>query len=179
MPVTTIPTDLDSIVKIRFDNNGNISPTGNNTIYDLEKKAYDSLNKLLNIGAQYIRCTADIGSNLQKSCDATYKNKKESEIKQEVLDKYADYELHLSNLKIAFNNIKEQIGDTVDISTILSKYKDMIQKRNELDLKIMELNKEDNSRFVSYKSQYDSTIYSSILVTVLATSLVYYIFIKL
>ena len=58
-------------------------------------------------------------------------------------------------------------------------YNSIKLKRAQLDQKLQELYNVDNSIPQLYQSQLDSTVYSGILWTVLATTLLYYVFIKL
>jgi len=58
-------------------------------------------------------------------------------------------------------------------------YNDMTQHRSDLDLKLQQLYNIDNSIPNLYQSQLDSTVYSGVLWTILATTLIYYVFIKL
>ena len=58
-------------------------------------------------------------------------------------------------------------------------YQQMTQLRSKLDLKLQELYNKQNSIPQLYSQQLDSTVYSGILWTVLATTLIYYVFIKL
>jgi len=51
--------------------------------------------------------------------------------------------------------------------------------RNELDLKLIALHNPEKSVYSDYKTNFDSTIYSGILVSALATSIIYYIFTEL
>jgi len=55
----------------------------------------------------------------------------------------------------------------------------ILKLRNELDIKMKEINRSQDSVYSMYKAKYDSTMYSSIIWTILATSLIYYIFVKL
>lgn len=172
-----MPSTPASIINIKFDDSGNKSPTGTNTIYDLEKKMYESLNSFNSSVADYTRC---LNTKTTTGKVVTYEEcSTKDRIEQTIETKRIDLDRKLTIFFNAYVSIKDSLGDRIDISSILDNYKQLLKTRNELDLKMMELNKEDNSRFVSYKSQYDSTIYNSILVTILATSLIYYIFIKL
>ena len=65
------------------------------------------------------------------------------------------------------------------ITSINSSYNDMTQLRSGLDLKLQQLYNIDNSIPNLYQSQLDSTVYSGVLWTILATTLIYYVFIKL
>jgi len=62
---------------------------------------------------------------------------------------------------------------------LLNKYSNNLNLRNELDLKMKEILKTDDSFVNQSKLHYDSTMYASIGWTILATSLLYYVFRKL
>jgi len=64
-------------------------------------------------------------------------------------------------------------------STLIDTHNNVLKLRNELDVKMKELTKERNSKYGDYKSNFDSAIYTNILVTVLATTILYFAFIKL
>jgi hypothetical protein len=51
--------------------------------------------------------------------------------------------------------------------------------QNELHAKMKELNKTPDSLYAEHQSTYDSAIYMNIIATVLATSLLYFTFVKL
>lgn len=72
-----------------------------------------------------------------------------------------------------FSNI-ENFDDNID-----SKYKKINLMRNELDTKLRELYKLDNSIAFEEKVRFDTTMYTGLLWTVLATSLVYYTFVHM
>jgi len=62
---------------------------------------------------------------------------------------------------------------------INASYNDLVNHRSNLDLKLQKLYNLQNSSPNIYQTQLDSTVYSGILWTVLATTLIYYVFIKL
>lgn len=72
---------------------------------------------------------------------------------------YAVYDMSHSYIKNTYNN-------------------EIIGLRSELDMKLKELNNNTDSISNEYKNRFDSTIYSGLMVTVLATSMIYYIFTK-
>jgi 3-oxoacyl-ACP reductase-like protein len=57
-------------------------------------------------------------------------------------------------------------------------YKTNVATRSELDVKLNELYRNKDSITNEYKKHYDSTMYSGILLSALATSILYYIFVK-
>jgi len=58
-------------------------------------------------------------------------------------------------------------------------YSTLTDLRSNLDLKLQALYNKQNSIPQLYNQQFDSTIYTGVLWTVLATTLIYYVFIKL
>lgn len=58
-------------------------------------------------------------------------------------------------------------------------YSELVKMRNELDRKLADLYGAEDSVSNMYKSQLDSTIYASLLWSTLATTLIYYIFVKM
>lgn len=68
---------------------------------------------------------------------------------------------------------------TVSDATIKSQYANLVSKRSNLDLQLQQLYNLQNTAPNTYQTQLDSTVYSGILWTVLATSLIYYVFTKL
>ena len=77
---------------------------------------------------------------------------------------------------IALNNALGVVGTPAQFD---ASYNSIKLKRAQLDQKLQELYNVDNSIPQLYQSQLDSTVYSGILWTVLATTLLYYVFIKL
>jgi len=65
---------------------------------------------------------------------------------------------------------------TLDQNDLLSKHQTIKSMRLDLDKKMIELNQMQNSLAHSNKQSYDATIYSGILLTALATSLLFFVF---
>jgi hypothetical protein len=86
---------------------------------------------------------------------------------------------------IDVSNAITPLKSNSNLNTILStpelkaKYADLQALRNKLDVQLAELYNVEGSIPNMYKNQMDSTIYASVLWTVLATSMVYYIFTKM
>lgn len=83
----------------------------------------------------------------------------------------------------AKNYLKES---SLSQSDYESKYQEILRDqqyvlklRNELDLKLMALHNPEKSIYADYKTNFDSTIYSGVLISALATSIIYYIFTEL
>lgn len=81
-------------------------------------------------------------------------------------------------LKNDLQNITSTTTSSTQFSEIQASYSQMIQLRNKLDLQLQNLmNKRSNT--AENKLQLDSTVYTTVLWTVLVTSVLYYVFIKL
>ena len=146
-------------IEYLFDSSGN-EFKGGVTVYELEKNVFNSLNDLNKKYVEYI--------NSEKT-DNT-----------KITDSITDLNQKISALNTAVTTLKTKNIDT-NINTIdlINTYKDIIDKRNDLDIKMMEINKSIDSNYIEQKGKNDSTKYTNILITVLATSLIYYIFVKL
>lgn len=76
-----------------------------------------------------------------------------------------------------FENENEEINDHVenfDINT----YNNMVSTRNNLDFKLREINEMKDSIYSENKLRNDANLYTTFMLTVLATTMVAYIFIK-
>jgi hypothetical protein len=94
----------------------------------------------------------------------------------------------LSNKMNTINDIlntmnRTSITPTTDYQSthtiIVSDYDKVTKLRNDLDMKVKQLYDPEKSKIVDFKYSYDSTIYSGIIISALATSLLYYIFTEL
>jgi hypothetical protein len=64
-------------------------------------------------------------------------------------------------------------------ANLVTTHDNVVKLRSELDIKMKELNRDADSKYADYKGNFDSAIYTNILVTVLATTLLYFTFTKL
>jgi len=64
-------------------------------------------------------------------------------------------------------------------ASLVATHDNVVKLRNELDVKMKELNHDKNTKYSDFKGNYDSAIYTNILVTVLATTIIYFTFTKL
>lgn len=62
---------------------------------------------------------------------------------------------------------------------LYNKYSDVLKKRNNLDMKMNELMNNKDTIASEYKTLYDSNVYTTVLWTALATSIIYYTFLKI
>ena len=174
--------NLNTKFNINSDNTVTLSNNGQYTIFDLEKKIIAALNTYYSNYSSYQRCKycsnitgtkPTMCNGLSTSCDITEYNNSKNELDKSI----AIFNDALGKLKtndgISQDDYEENYGD------IMQQYSNVLKLRNELDLKLKEINQTDDSVYNMYVSSYDSTVYTSIIWSILATSLLYYIFVKL
>jgi hypothetical protein len=111
-----------------------------------------------------------------------YKNSKtNNNDKKQLCQRFADISQLLTDFKniidsLNTDNIKNTYKD--DYNMIMEKYKANLELRNDLNTKINDLYS-DNSKIGSSKLYLDSTVYTSVLWTILATTILFYIFKKM
>lgn len=190
-----------SSTKKYFDIGGNIPSNGilggqdpyKYTIYDLEKNIFDSLNEFNQIYSNYLRCSNEIGDSERNSViNDALKNTAGSRTcstdsttltKTAVITASTKVSDNVDAYTKAFGTFEKGDSSAQEsaekVATLVNNYNEIIQKRNNLDLKVNEVNHVMESQYMELKGQGDSTKYTNILLTVLATSLIYYIFVKL
>jgi len=94
----------------------------------------------------------------------------------------------ITEIDQTINNIKSNNNNTSDLvpaayqttdNQINNDYQKVLQLRKELDMKVKQLYNSDKHRITDYEYEYDSSVVSGILMTALATSILYYVFTKL
>ena len=93
----------------------------------------------------------------------------------------------IDNLIKSFNTLLNFIQtDNSNNNIPAEQYEELVQKnseniqlRNELDSKLSEIYEYNNSNIVNSKINMDSSVYAGVLWSILATSLVYFVFVKL
>jgi hypothetical protein len=100
----------------------------------------------------------------------------------------AQLQSELNNINNTINNIQKQNyntnGNTAvssatygnNYNQIIQNYDDVTKMRRELDNKVKRLYDPNNSMIDDYINTYESSVYSGILITALATSILYYVF---
>ena len=66
-----------------------------------------------------------------------------------------------------------------DYNAIMSNNREIQKLRNELDLKLKDLNGTPDSRFKTYEDAYNYELIMNVTWSILATSIIYYVFVKL
>jgi len=170
----------------------------NLTVYDLSKFISNKYNLLINDIQLVSQCNNYAFPNINTiphNCQDTFQgyttnrdiNKNQLPIyqpntngsqKKQLLQQIND----LNNLISTFNTIIDKLksSSSVDQSeTILKNYKQTLDLRADLDKKLGEIYKYNDSRIVQSQNYLDKTVYTNVLLTILATSLIYMVFVKL
>lgn len=170
------------------------------TLFDLEKKVIQNLNDFNEKYAIYLRCSAGIYPDANASnYNVSYPNKQgcqgassDKEVNK-VAAKTAYDKLNTSvqSLTNGLANLRSTGGITNEeyqerYNSILSKHNEILRIRHEIDEKMKDIaavdyaDKRTGRPHISDVFAYhDTTIYSSMVLTVLATSLIYYAFVKM
>lgn len=160
----------------KFDENGNLSNKGKYTIFDLEQKLFDSLNKFNTTYAYYMRCTKGKPELDKTSCPQ--KNVHQDDVKRAY--NKVNKNINVFNKAVTYlNNVDSPKSYDKSYNTIKREYEQVVSLRADLDQKMKEILGTYDSVYANNKLEYDSAIYSSILWSVLATSLIYYVFVKM
>ena len=87
----------------------------------------------------------------------------------------------INSFKTKLSNFVPPANYNYDASfnELINMYNKNIKTRNNLDLKLKEIYAADGSIQSEFKLNMDSSVYASIMWSVLATSLIYYVFVKL
>lgn len=176
------------------------------TIFQLTKYISDLLIKFINDVQLVNRCNKYGSSNdaIPAECSNTFNNynsknninQQMSNIQNNILPSYTSEYLPMKvkHLQQQYNDIKNLIDRlnqiivsiqndptirSVDIETVVNENKNMLKFRSILDMKIGEIYEYSNSDIVKSQNELNNTIYSGVLLTILASSLAYIFFIKI
>jgi hypothetical protein len=148
----------------------NYSRISNNMSY--EQQLVNDLNLFNQQYQRYIECN---NPNLNSNCIVGSEPTPQSlNIIASRIDKNID------NIKT--NNFRNSISPSKYQTTnnqINDNYQNVIQLRKEIDIKVKQLYDSDKYKITDYEYEYNSTLISGILITTLATSILYYVFTKL
>lgn len=169
------------------------SATGTNngpyTIYQIEKQVVTNTNAYYTLYSTALRCSFKTPCGQQIPGITCSNGNSLSGWETELTNTY-NRALNTMNIFTSAQtllNTNGQFGsiapnnDVYDASysNITSNYNNLLHMRSELDLKMKEIKQTNDSVYSMYKNSLDSTVYAGILWTVLATSLLYYVFIEL
>jgi hypothetical protein len=144
-----------------FDSYGN--PGVSYTLFDLEKKLIESINRFYVKYAEYTRCsnTNYIPSNCSEQSQ------------EEVTDAYKEAVFNSEVFKQASRSDGKQTY-AESYCDLLKKYKTLVETRQKI--KASEARESFQGSLHQSEAMYNSSVYSSLMWSILATSLVYFIF---
>lgn len=196
-------------LSVRFNENGTVATktdatsatkTATYTLFDLEKKVIDALNDFNEKYAIYLRCSEDIydinsvNYNIKydgkKGCETASKNK--SVNASAAQEAYNTLNTRIEALNLAMDLLKTSSGGITPqeyndkYSTLLTKHEEIIKMRDDMESKMRDIESVDNiekrkqnPRVQDIFMYHDTTLYSTMMLTVLATSLLYFAFMKM
>ena len=154
-----------------------------NNIFDLERNVFNNLNNFNQVYASHLRCSKTGGNANnelidQSTCPSNVPTN------NDVKNAYTKLSASITTLQNAIATMKANGGASpadydASYNQILATYANVLETRDNLDEKIAELYNTNDSALNFYDRMYISTIYSKILLTILATSLAYYVFMQM
>ncbi len=157
-------------VKESFDVYTN--PTGSGNLFDLEKDVIDRLNDFNQVYYDYIKCSAEKSKCVSGGTIANV-NLNAKLVQDAIANLQRAYGANKSSQTIVSDASFNQIH-----SEILQKSQSINDLRTELDSKMKKII-DTNNRIGDDFKNYDSTVYAGIAWSILATSLVFFIFTEL
>jgi hypothetical protein len=144
----------------------------NKNLFDLEKQLVDAINDFNTSYYNFIRCSSGGSVNCGNNATAA-----------DVEAKSRDVIFLVNRLQVAYNNAKTNIQTNdatfkTNHQEIMEKSKSIDELRRNLDAKMDAILKSRNPPN-ELTQQYDSTVYTGIMWSVLATSVLFYIFTEL
>jgi hypothetical protein len=168
-------------LQTKYDINRNQSYSGNTVIqqqinYINDLKAYiNNLNQGIIKG-----CITSIPNDLD-TIDCSYNGIHDASCNT-ICNNVNDYKTKIQvsgNSYVNFANYKSGNSANTDYDAIMTNNAEIKKLRNELDLKLKDLNKTSDSSFKNYEDNYNYELMMNITWSILATSIIYYVFVKL
>lgn len=148
---------------------------------DQEAKIISEINKFNALYSQYIQCNINTLTK-ENVCPNSKMTTLENDLKtvaDEIKTQSTLANFNPDDLpKINGEFIKKSQYDASN-NEIKSDYKTVLSLRHELDKKLQDLYNPEKSQVADYKKRFDSNTYTTVLLTTLATSILYYMFTKL
>ena len=158
-----------------------------NTVNDSLNNFADGSNKQLNeFNKNYIsyisQCTGNnVPLSSTSNCTALYQKLSEIDTSLSTLTSGVIGLNQSGSLQNYYNN-KPPAGSLTTNDKhdkIIQDYDNVTKQRSDLDAKLRELYDIPGSKSLDYRYNYDSTVYSGILLTIIASGVIYYTFTKL
>ena len=151
--------------------NNNMPTIEGLNVMDEEKTILEKIDSFNKKYAEYLKCNsaADRCGNRYGQLITNMKNELQD------IKVYTDsLNIQASPLaKTSYATYNNQYGE------IKNNYKEILKTRQELDMKLKELNNTKDTIKYGAKQQFDSTMYTGVLLSALATSMVYYAFVEM
>lgn len=96
-----------------------------------------------------------------------------------------ELKIYISNLQTAISDLKKSSASKThaeydrELIKLIEDYREMVNQRADLDLRLEELYDNNSSKHALTKRELDSSMYANILWTILATLIIYVIFVYL
>jgi hypothetical protein len=182
LATTTMSTTYDVIpIREGWQNvaDGDPQLTDGNTVYNDQTKLLNKIIEFNKLYARYIHCQTEVSQRSTSAslgnCSSNQPNDPNySPSRDELIAKQTEVDSAINLLK---NTGFGKSSTTFPV--MLQNNNDMLALRNQLDIKLKELYRTEDSLSNEYKKTFDSTIYAEILLCTLATSILYYVFVKL
>jgi len=185
----------------RFNLQGRPEGDAKHTLFDLEKVVVDNLNSFYHLFAIYLRCSGDLPKE-ESTVDYTYPydnkrgcstdDKNIARNKDRLTDSYGKLTTSIDALNVALEYLNTTNGGITPTeydqryNALVNKHNEILNLRSDIDEKMKNIEAVDNAdkrpgnpRVQDVFIYRDTTIYSSMMITVLATSLLYYAFVKM
>ena len=151
-----------------------LTDTDMSNITTLMKKEKELVDQLADFNIKYERYIHCSDSKDNKDCVSG-----REPTSQELITKMNTINDIINTMKSKITTIPQTTNYQSNHNSIVNDYDKVVNLRNDLDMKVKQLYDPENSKIVDFKYAYDSTIYSGIIISALATSLLYYIFTEL
>ena len=160
-----------------FSQNQSISLTDPNNVFELQNAVSDKLNKFQTNYGRYIKCQdPSTSSNLKPACGNKDNFNNVTISYYDLLDAIDKLNgSYAEQKKVAKAMDEKTFQDTV--ATITAEYAEMIELRKTLDAQLAALQYNLKNGPESPKQRLDSTIFGYVLWIILATCLIYFVFI--
>ena len=151
--------------------NNNMPTIEGLNVMDQEKNILEKIDSFNKKYAEYLKCNSEADR-----CGDRY-GKLITNMKNEL----QDIKVYTDSLNIQASPLAKTSYATYNnqYESIKNDYKLILQTRQELDMKLKELNNTKDTIKYGAKQQFDSTMYTGVLLSALATSMVYYAFVEM
>lgn len=157
-------------------------------LFEMEKDVVEKLNTFYKAYSDYLRCISCNMDASKTTCDrsaCTSVNGKDGPILAKFDDSFEALNVSMTNFRNEIEIHKTNKGglNTKEYVAVhdflISKHQEILQLRAELDNKLEFLNNASKAYPEYYKQRNETTVYAGILWSLLATTILYYVFIKL